>query len=144
MNSVEIDLVVPDSLQALEVYKKIFEIKTVEASDFPRGENEVIFTLYGVPFHLLDENPAFHLIAPTPHDPKTLWFNITVPNIEETYAKAIDTGCSEVQAVTNLPEHGVSNAVFMDPFGYVWMLHQVYEEVSHEERKRLWEEKRAN
>lgn len=144
MNSVEIDMVVADSLKALELYKKIFEIEIVEASDFSRGDNEAIFTLYNVSFHLLDENPAFHLTAPTPDDPKTLWFNITVPDIEETYAKAIDAGCSEVQAVTNLPDHGVSNAIFMDPFGYIWMLHQVYEEVSFEERKRLWEEKRAN
>lgn len=64
MAGVEIDMVVTDSLKALELYKKIFEIETVEASDFPRGENEAIFTLYDVPFHLLDENPAFHLTAP--------------------------------------------------------------------------------
>ncbi|GEK58259.1 hypothetical protein MHA01_11640 [Marinococcus halophilus] len=62
----------------------------------------------------------------------------------ETYAKAIDAGCHEIQPVTDLPDHGVSNAIFMDPFGYIWMLHQVYLEVSFEERKRLWEEKRAN
>ncbi|GEK58260.1 hypothetical protein MHA01_11650 [Marinococcus halophilus] len=70
MAGVEIDMVVTDSLKALELYKKIFEIETVEASDFPRGENEAIFTLYDVPFHLLDENPAFHLTAPHPGRPE--------------------------------------------------------------------------
>ncbi|KHF39274.1 VOC family protein [Halalkalibacter okhensis] len=142
MVGVEIDIVVKDSLKALELYEDLFDIKRVEVSNFPRGENEVVFTLYGVHFHMLDENPDFHLIAPKPDDPKTSWVNVTVPDIKETYAKAMDLGCTEVQPVTELSDHGVSNAIFMDPFGYIWMLHQVHKEVSHEERIQLWEEKR--
>lgn len=142
MVGVEIDLVVTDSLQALELYEKIFEVERVEVTDFPRGENEVIFTLYGVRFHMLDENPKFQLIAPKPDDPKTIWFNIVVPDIKETYSKAMSLGCTEVQPVTELPDYGVSNAIFSDPFGYLWMLHQVHQEVSFEERIRLWEENR--
>lgn len=42
---VEIDMVVTDSLKALELYEKIFEIERVEVSNFPQGENEVVFTL---------------------------------------------------------------------------------------------------
>ncbi|UCZ55064.1 VOC family protein [Bacillus shivajii] len=142
MVGVELDMVVKDSLKALELYEKIFDIERVEVSNFPRGENEVVFTLYGVRFHFLDENPEFHLIAPTPDDPKTSWVNVTVPNIKETYAKAMDLDCTEVQPVTELTDYGVSNAIFMDPFGYVWMLHEVHKEVSHEERLQLWEEKK--
>lgn len=141
---VEIDMVVKDSLKALELYENIFEIERLEVTNFPRGENEVVFTLYGVRFHMLDENPEFQLVAPTPDDPKTIWFNVVVPDIKATYAKAMDSGCSEVQPVTELPEYGVTNAIFMDPFGYLWMLHQVNKEVSFEERVQLWEEKRKN
>ncbi|MDT8861877.1 VOC family protein [Alkalihalobacillus sp. MEB130] len=142
MVGVELDLVVKDSLKALELYEAIFDIERVEVSDLPRGENEAVFTLYGVRFHLLDENPEFHLIAPKPDDPKTSWVNVTVPDIKKTYAKAMDLQCTEVQPVTELADYGVSNAIFMDPFGYIWMLHQVHKEVSHEERIQLWEEKR--
>lgn len=141
MVGVEIDLVVTDSLKALELYEKIFEIELVEVSDLPKGVNEAVFTLYGVRFHLLDENPDYQLIAPTPDDPKTSWFNITVPDIKETYTKAMELGCTEIQPVTELPDYGVSNAIFMDSFGYVWMLHQIHKVVSHEERIRLWKEK---
>lgn len=144
MVGVEFDMVVKDSLKALELYESMFNIERVEVSNFPRGENEVVFTLYGVHFHLLDENPQFHLIAPNPDDPKTSWVNVTVPDIKETYAKAMDLGCTEVQPVTEIADYGVSNAIFMDPFGYIWMLHQVHKEVSHEERIQLWEEKRDN
>lgn len=144
MVGVEIDMVVTDSLKALELYEKVFEIERVEVSDFHRGENEVIFTLYGVRFHMLDENPTFKLKAPNPNEPKTIWFNIHVPDIKETYSNAISVGCTEIQSVNELPDYGVSNAIFSDPFGYQWMLHQVHQEVGFDERIQLWEEKRDN
>ncbi len=142
MVGTEIDMVVTDSLRALELYEKIFDIQRVEVSNFPKGENEVIFTLYGVRFHMLDENPKFHLQAPKPNELKSIWFNILVPDIRETFSKAIGAGCMEIQPVTEIPDFGVSNAVFSDAFGYMWMLHQMHKEVSYEERTRLWEEKR--
>ena len=142
MNGTEIDMVVPDSLQALALYEKLFDIEPIEVTEFSRSENEVIFALHGVRFHLLDENPQFQLIAPKPGDPKPIWFNITVPDIEATYAKALSEGCTEVQPVTEMKAMGLSNAIFSDPFGYLWMLHQVHREVSFEERKKLWEERK--
>jgi len=142
MIGAEIDFVVSDSLKALELYEKIFDIEVIEVTDFPTGENEVIFMLYGVRFHMLDENFQFQMIAPKPGDPKPIWFNIMVPDIEETFSKAIRMGCTQVQPVTEMKEMGVSNAIFVDPFGYLWMLHQVHKEVSFEERKKLWEERK--
>lgn len=61
MTGVEIDMIVTDSKKALELYEKIFDVERVEVTDFPKGENEVIFSLYGVRFHMLDENPEFEL-----------------------------------------------------------------------------------
>ncbi len=142
MAGVEIDMIVTDSLKALELYEKIFDIEHIEVTDFPKGENEVVFSLYGVRFHMLDENPQFEMIAPKPRDPKPIWFNIMVPDIAETYSRAINEGCIEVQPITEMADYGVSNAMFNDAFGYLWMLHQVHKEVSFEERTRLWEERR--
>lgn len=144
MVGVEIDMVVTDCLKALELYEIIFDIERIEITNFPKGENEVIFSLYGVRFHMLDENPKFQLNAPKQDDPKTIWFNILVPDINETFSKAINEGCTVVQPVTEMPDYGVSNAIFNDTFGYIWMLHQVHKEVSFEERTKLWEEKRDN
>lgn len=144
MVGVEIDMVVTNSLKALDLYEKIFEIERVEVSDLEQGLNEAVFTLYGVRFHMLDENPEYELVAPTVDDPKTIWFNIMVPDIKETYSKAMNAGCTEIQAVTDMPDYGISNAMFIDAYGYVWMLHQIHREVSHEERIRIWEEKREN
>lgn len=142
MVGVEIDMVVTDSLKALETYEKVFEIERVEVTSFPKGENEVVFNLYGARFHMLDENPKFELKAPNPDEPKSIWFNILVPDIDETYKKAIDAGFATIQPLTELPDYGVSNAIISDAFGYLWMLHQIHKEVSFEDRTKLWEDNR--
>lgn len=144
MIGVEIDLIVADSLKALELYESIFEVERIEVTAFPKGQNEAVFSLYGARFHLLDENPEFNMAAPKPGDPKPVWFNVLVPDIKVTFENAIKVGCTEVQPIKHLPDYGVSNAIFHDPFGYQWMLHQVHKEVSFEERTRLWEDKMNN
>ena len=141
MTGVEFDFVVIDSLRALAVYEQIFEVERVEVTALPKGQNEAVFTIYGTRFHMLDENPEFQLIAPKPEYPQSFWFNVLVPDIKMVYKKAMEAGCIEVQPVTEMSDYGVSNAMFKDSFGYVWMLHQIHREVSFEERIKLWEEK---
>ncbi|AEG60977.1 VOC family protein [Desulforamulus ruminis] len=141
MTGVEIDFVVTDSLKALALYERIFEVKRIEVTDFPKGQNEAVFSIYGTRFHMLDENPEFQLIAPKPNDAKPIWFNVMVPDIRKVHKSALEAGCVTVQEVTEMADYGVSNSMFADPFGYLWMLHQVHREVSFEERRHLWEEK---
>lgn len=134
MEAVEFDFVVKDSLKALELYEKIFPVKRVEVSDFKPGTNEVVFTIFEARFHMLDENPEYYLVAPKEGHPQSFWFNIMVNDIDKTYQAAMENGCSEIQGVTRMEEFGISNAQFLDPFGYVWMLHEIHREVSYEER----------
>lgn len=134
MVGIEIDMVVPDSINALLTYEAIFEVDRIEVTDFHKGGNEAIFSMYGTRFHLLDENADYSLIAPKENDPKPMWINVLVPNIRETYEKAMKEGCKEIQPVTEMEEMGVINAMFEDPFHYIWMLHQVERVVSFEER----------
>ncbi len=140
MVGVEIDMVVVDCLKALALYEAVFDAKRVEVTSFAPGSNEAVFTIYGTRFHMLDENPAYQMIAPKPGDPKPMWLNVLVEDIRATYAKALEMGCQEVQPVTDMMDFGVMNAVFTDPFGYMWMLHQILREVSFEERCRMFEE----
>ncbi|WP_277630801.1 VOC family protein [Atopococcus tabaci] len=140
MVGVEMNMVVKDSLKALELYEEIFETERVEVTNFAPGTNEAIFTLHGMRIHMLDENPEYQMVAPKPEHPVTMWFNVIVPDIKETYSKAIRLGCKEIVGITEIPEMGVSNAIFLDPFGYQWLLHQVHREISFEERNRMFEE----
>lgn len=140
ITGVEIDMIVTDSLKALELYEGIFDVQRVEVTGYARGQNEAVFTIYGTRFHILDENPEYQMVAPKPGDPKPMWINILVPDIRETYRKAMEAGCTEIQPVTEMEQMGGINAMFADPFGYLWMLHQIVREVSFEERCRILEE----
>lgn len=139
MIGVEIDFVVSDSIKALETYEKIFDIQRVEVSNYERGLNEVIFTMYGTRFHMLDENPEYQLVGPHPGNPQPMWINVLVPDIERTYETAISLGGTEIQGVTKMDALGISNALFSCPFGYVWMLHQVHRVVTPKERHAMLE-----
>ncbi|MFD1416645.1 VOC family protein [Oceanobacillus jeddahense] len=134
LQGVEFDFVVKDSKAALEQYKSIFDVEVVEATNFKTGNNEAVFTIYDTRFHMLDENPEYQLFAPKEGQPQSFWFNVTVPDIQETYDKAMAANATEIQPVTKMEEMGISNAMFLDSFGYVWMLHEVHREVSFEER----------
>lgn len=142
MIGVEIDMILPDSLEALELYERIFDVNRIEVTSFPKGQNEAAFSIYGTRFHMLDENPEYQMFAPKPGDAKTIWYNVIVPDIKTTYASALEAGCTEIQPIMEVETHGVKNAMFSDPFGYIWMLHEVVREVSFEERVRLYEENR--
>ena len=135
----EIDFIVNDTLKAFEVYQAIFEVECIEKTSFPIGQNEVVFSIYGTHFHMLDENPEFQMIAPKPGDPKPIWYNITVPDISKTYKNAMDAGCVEISPITEVETHGVQTVMFSDPFGYIWQLHEVVREVSFEERVQSYE-----
>lgn len=70
---------------------------------------------------------------------KSFWLNVMFPNIHETYQKAAQAGCAEIQPVTQLPKMGVSNAMFADASGYSWMLRQIHREASFKERFQIME-----
>ena len=59
-----------------------------------------------------------------------MWVNVAVPDVRAVFDRAVAEGCTVIQAVSGISEIGVTNAVFSDPFGYVWMLHQVYRTAS--------------
>ncbi len=140
INGVEIDFVVKDSIAALATYEKIFEIERVEVTEFPKGQNEAIFNLYGTRFHMLDENVNFGLFAPKNDQQATMWFNVIVPDIKTVHSNALANDCKEIQEVTEMESFGAINSVFSDPFGYVWMLHEVQRVVSFEERVELFKD----
>jgi len=140
MIGVEIDFVVHDCLKALPLYESIFEVERVEATSFEAGKNEAVFNMYDTRFHMLDEVQEMGLLAPKPDMPLSMWVNIMVPDIKSVYEKALKAGCKEVQPVTEMEAFGVSNAIFCDPMGYIWMLHQIHRIVSFEERCRMFKE----
>ena len=137
MIGLEIDMVVQDSLSAFDLYKRVFDAKEIEITALPKGQNEAVFFMFDTRFHLLDESPEYGLYAPKDAKSQSMWCNLLIEDIVDTFQKAEDAGFRVIQPVTHIEAFGVKNAVIVDPFGYVWMLHQIVNEVSFEERMQL-------
>ena len=128
MTGVEIDLVVHDSVKAMSFYQKVFRAERLEVTNFERGLNEAVFVLFETRFHLLDESPEYGLVAPLPEEDKPFWVNLMVEDLDRILETALENGATLIQPITPIPEIGVKNASFMDPYGHVWLLHQLLDE----------------
>jgi PhnB protein len=140
MIGVEIDMVVQDSLAAFALYKRVFGAEEIEITSCPKGQNEAVFTMFDTRFHLLDENHEYGLYARAEDKPQSMWCNLVIEDIVKTFQNAKEAEFRVIQPVTHLEDFGLMNAIIADPFGYVWMLHQIIKEVSFEERIRLMED----
>lgn len=119
-------MVVPDSIAVVKLYEQIFDVDLVDVSGLDKGQNEAIFNIYNGRFHLLDENPAENILAPRKGDTRPIWASIAVPDIQKTLDAAINAGCEQISPIGELlPGSGVQNAIFSDPFGYIWMILQI-------------------
>jgi PhnB protein len=125
MANVEIDLVLPDALEAFEIYSKVFGAKAVEKTSLDKGQNEVVFTVFGTRFHILDENPDACLTAPKEGQGGFIWFNLTVDNIKETFDRAETAGFATVLPIQEVMCRKLKTSMQKDPWGYIWQLHEV-------------------
>lgn len=147
MKSVEIDFIVEDSIKAIELYEKVFDLRRGNVTSYEKGVNEAEFFIYDTKFHMLDENEEYGLTALKEGQTCPMWINITLENIDEVYKKAIEFGFTSIQEVKDVPmfsEFGISNAIVKDPFGYVWMMHQVEKEIKPHEIKEILDQIHGN
>jgi PhnB protein len=125
MTSIEIDFVLPDVLEAFAMYSKVFGAEAVEKTSLEKGQNEVVFTIFGTRFHMLDENPEAYLVAPKEGQGGFLWFNLTVDNIKEVFGRAEAAGFTTVLPIQEVMGHRLKTSMQKDPWGYIWQLHEV-------------------
>lgn len=135
MGFLEVDMVVKDALAAVDFYEKIFTVEVIEKTDLKKGGNEAVLMIENVRFHLLDENPEYQLFAPQAGTSGSTWFNVIIDLAQEALDQAVANGATVMQELTDMPAMGAKMAMFQDPFGYTWMVHEVYREVSSEERE---------
>lgn len=119
----ELCFCLPDTLMAFETYHNVFGADAVNKTAHDKGLNEVVFTISGFRFHMLDENHDYGLFAPK-EGQGSFWFNLVVENIEEVFEKAELAGFTPIMPIQELKEHGLKTSMQKDPWGYVWQLHQ--------------------
>lgn len=134
--SVELAFVVPEVEAALESYNAIFELDSAAMSD---DHQEASFSLFGTNLRLHEEDEAAGLLALDEDESLPFWFNVVVPDLMAVWEKAIAEDAQVIQAPTKIEQMGITNAMFSDLEGYVWMLHQIHEVVSFDERIEYFE-----
>lgn len=123
LQAVEVDFIVNDVKKTKEVYEAVFGLDIIEETNFPPGSNELVFHLAGTRFHLLDANPDYGMVAPDVEEEFPFWFNVSTQDIQTLWSKAMTAGCREMVQPTQAEDSQTKTAMFRDPDGYIWMLH---------------------
>lgn len=127
--------------EALDFYERAFgareKYRLIDPADGRIGHCE--FELGGMVFMMSDEYPDFGAVSPVALGGSPVKFHLTVINIDEFVARAVDGGATELRAV-KAEFHGHRNGVLVDPFGFSWHISEPMEDLSTEEMQRRWNE----
>lgn len=140
----EIILVVENVKETVKQYQMLFEnVEIVEMTNYEVGLNEAVIKVTDMQLHLMDENPEYGLNTYKGDEPLPFTINVTVDDIKRINEKVLELNLEVVMELTHMEKCGVSNMIFIDSFGYSWMIHQVHEIKSFEERTKVIEEELA-
>lgn len=134
--TVAVSLVVRDARGAVEFYKKVFGAEHLYSLTLPggvvaHGELKIGDTIVMI----ADENPQWGNKSPQSLGGSPVTLNIMVADPDATIAKAQNAGAT---IVTPVADHfyGFRSGRIRDPFGHVWIVSKVLEELSPEEMQR--------
>lgn len=136
-SSVAPHLVVPDTDVALRFYAEAFGAEEQFRLTMPDGTvGHAQMLIGGALVMLADADPDHGNRAPdTAGDPPSVLMNLLVPDVDDTVARAKTAGADELMPVEDR-FYGHRAGRIRDPFGHVWIVSTVIEEVSPQEMQR--------
>ncbi|HWD77317.1 MAG TPA: VOC family protein [Kribbella sp.] len=128
-------IAVADGVKAIDFYTSVFGAEVISRQDLPDGRVAHAELKFGNSMlQLSDEMPQIGLRAPTGE-----WVHSSlvhyVPDVDTTYAKAIEAGAKPVEEVQTFLT-GDRFGTVIDPFGHRWAIMTRVEDVSREEAER--------
>jgi uncharacterized glyoxalase superfamily protein PhnB len=132
-------LAVTDGPKAIEFYTSVFGAEVISRQNLPDGRVAHAELKFGNSMlQLSDEMPDFGLRAPSGD-----WVHSSivhyVPDVDSTYARAIEAGATSVEQVQTFVT-GDRYGTVIDPFGHRWAIMTRVEDVSREEAERRVDE----
>ena len=121
--------------EALEWYKRALGADVQNVSDGPNGKlMHSVVHIGDDSFFVAEDQPEMGgpMMSPTRANGTTFSFYLMVENADKTYDRAMKAGASEVMKPQDA-FWGHRWAMFADPYGHVWQVAHVKEELSHEE-----------
>lgn len=121
-------LAVSDGAGAIDWYARAFgavESFRVVGDDGKLGHAE--FDIGTAHFMLSDEYPDMGVLSPTSLGGTATALHLTVADVDDIYARAIEAGATAQQEPADQP-HGSRHGTLVDPYGHRWMLSQPLED----------------
>jgi len=113
--------------------KEIFRL--VDPSDGRVGHAEL--QLGDNVMMISDEYPDFGALGPVSFGGSPVKLYLNVEDVDNVFAKAIKLGAVELRGLKD-EFHGSRSGVLTDPFGHVWHIDTLIEDVSPEEMQQRW------
>lgn len=128
-----LNLIVPNSIEAIEFYKKALSAKEVSKYFGPDGSiMHAAITINGEYFYLNDSNENFGAFSPNEIGgcPLDIW--IITDDADELFKQAVEAGCEITMEMDDM-FWGDRMGSLKDPYGYNWMISKTIEKLSDEE-----------
>ena len=114
-------LTVKDAGAAIAFYRNAFGAVEESRVTTPTGQVVAELAIDGLPFFVVDENPAAFNLSPGSLDGTTVRLNLIVDDPDAATARAIAAGASEVFPVSDQP-YGLRQGRIADPDGHHWLI----------------------
>jgi PhnB protein len=129
-------LIVNDAAGALEFYKRAFKAEELFRMPMPDGRiGHAEIKIGTSPIMLADEYPELGYRSPASLGGSGVNCMLYVPDVDETFNRALAEGATELQPLKN-QFYGDRSGVLRDPYGHIWVIATHIEDVSPEEMQR--------
>ena len=125
-----------DAPAAIDFYKKAFgatEVMRLVGPGTKIGHAEI--RIGNSTIYLSDEFPEYGVVGPQALGGSPVRMSLSVDDVDAVAARAVAAGAKEVRPVAD-QFYGERSGQFADPFGYVWNISTVKEEVSGAEMQK--------
>jgi PhnB protein len=134
--TVAVSLVVKDAKAAIDFYKTAFGAKHLYSLTMPNGGiAHAEFKIGGTLVMIADENPEWHNKSPQSLGGTPVTLNVMVENPDATVAKAEKAGAKVIFPVED-HFYGFRSGRIQDPFGHMWIVSKVNEELTPKEMQK--------
>lgn len=134
--SLSMYLVVRRASEALAFYQEAFGAEITMRLDQPDGRvGHAELRIGDSTFSLADEFPEMGIVGPEALGNTTVTVELTVPDVDEVFARALAAGATELRPV-EAQFYGARSGRLQDPFGHRWSVSTPVETVSNEELQR--------
>ncbi len=139
MPTVTPHLHIQGAADAIEFYKKAFGATEVLRLTEPRGKiGHAQLRIGDSLLMLADEYPEYGVLGPRSLGGSAVSLSLQVDDVDAVVAQAIAAGAKLVRPVTD-EFYGERSGKLEDPFGHLWQVSTVKEEISPEEMQKRFE-----